>query len=105
MCRFLRQVWPNPFSSRASMSILGRILSLLAACAVRSEWSILRGKLLTIYKAHLEEPDYRPAPILARLLISGEDHRFFHHAGFDLRAICRAIYRHVFWGVQEGAST
>src|SRR2546426_428607 len=47
MCRFLRQVWPNPFSSRASMSILGRILSLLAACAVRSEWSILRGKLLT----------------------------------------------------------
>jgi len=87
------------------MSFLGRVLSLVAAYAVRSEWSILRCQLLTVYKAHLEEQDCRPAPILVHLLISGEDHRFFHHAGFDLRAICRAIYRHVFWGIQEGAST
>lgn len=87
------------------MSLLRRVLSIVAAWAVRSDWAILRGQLLIVYKAHLEERDCRPAPILVRLLISGEDHRFFHHAGFDLRAICRAIYRHVFWGIQEGAST
>jgi membrane carboxypeptidase/penicillin-binding protein PbpC len=87
------------------MNLLRRVVFLVAAYAVKSEWSILRGQLLTVYKAHLEERNCRPAPILACLLISGEDHRFFHHAGFDLRAICRAIYRHVFWGIQEGAST
>lgn len=87
------------------MSLLRRVLSRVAACAVRSDWAILHGQLLLVYKAHLEERDYRPSPILVRLLISGEDHRFFHHPGFDLRAICRAMYRHVFWGIQEGAST
>ena len=87
------------------MRLLGTCLSLLARSVVRSEWSTLRGELLTVYKAHLELGDFRPAPIIVRLLISGEDHRYFHHAGFDLRAICRAIYRRVFWGIQEGAST
>lgn len=87
------------------MSILGKFLSLVAVRAFGYEWSILRGHLLTVYKAHLEERNCRPAPILVHLLISGEDHRFFHHAGFDLKAICRAIYRHIFWGIQEGAST
>lgn len=89
----------------AHVSFLRRAVSVIAAWAVRSEWSILREQLHTVYKAHLAEQNCRPAPILVRLLISGEDHRFFHHAGFDLRAICRAIYRHVFWGTQEGAST
>lgn len=45
-------------------------------------------------------------PLLAqRLLICGEDHRFFSHIGFDLTAICRAVYRRVTQGKIEGAST
>lgn len=38
------------------------------------------------------------------MLISGEDHRFFRHSGFDIRAILRAAYRTLI-GHPEGGST
>jgi membrane carboxypeptidase/penicillin-binding protein len=43
--------------------------------------------------------------ILKKLLISGEDHRFIYHLGFDLIAIIRAIRNRIFYKRIEGAST
>jgi membrane peptidoglycan carboxypeptidase len=45
------------------------------------------------------------SPFLVRLLISAEDHRYFRHAGVDLIAVYRAVWRRVAWGKVEGAST
>lgn len=42
---------------------------------------------------------------LVKFLIVAEDHRFYHHPGYDIIGICRAIYKNVFKGKHEGAST
>ena len=42
--------------------------------------------------------------VLQQMLISAEDHRFFRHQGFDVRAIFRAIFR-TLTGRTEGGST
>lgn len=42
---------------------------------------------------------------LVTFLVIGEDHRYYKHPGFDIIGICRAIYRNVFCGKREGAST
>lgn len=43
--------------------------------------------------------------LLITHLISGEDHRFYNHNGFDPIAILRAIYKRMEAGKLEGAST
>ncbi len=43
--------------------------------------------------------------ILSKLLISGEDHRFLYHIGFDVIAIFRAVKNRIFLDKLEGAST
>lgn len=43
--------------------------------------------------------------ILIQILISGEDHRFKYHFGFDIIAILRAIKNRLIYGRVEGAST
>lgn len=42
---------------------------------------------------------------LVAFLVVGEDHRYYKHIGFDVIGIGRAIYRDVFLGKREGAST
>ncbi len=42
---------------------------------------------------------------LVTFLVLGEDHRYYKHPGFDIIGIFRAIYRNVFLGKREGAST
>jgi len=42
---------------------------------------------------------------LSKLLISGEDHRFFYHIGFDIIAILRAVKNRILHNKIEGAST
>lgn len=42
---------------------------------------------------------------LVTFLVVGEDHRYYRHIGFDMVGICRAVYKDVFWGKREGAST
>lgn len=42
---------------------------------------------------------------LVMFLVLGEDHRYYKHMGFDVIGICRAIYRDLFCGKREGAST
>jgi membrane peptidoglycan carboxypeptidase len=42
---------------------------------------------------------------LVGYLVVAEDHRFFNHPGYDIIGICRAIYKDIFKGKREGAST
>lgn len=42
---------------------------------------------------------------LVAFLVVGEDHRYYSHIGFDVLGIFRAIYRDLFHGKREGAST
>ena len=42
---------------------------------------------------------------LVEFLIVGEDHRYYSHIGFDVLGVCRAIFRDLFQGKREGAST
>jgi len=50
-------------------------------------------------------PELAPPLVAQRLLVSGEDHRHAWHPGFDLIAICRALWRRMAYGSREGAST
>jgi membrane peptidoglycan carboxypeptidase len=43
--------------------------------------------------------------LLIKFLISGEDHRFRYHIGFDFIAVIRAIKNRLFYNKLEGAST
>ena len=42
---------------------------------------------------------------LITFLVVAEDRRYYHHPGFDVIGICRAIYRNLFLSKREGAST
>lgn len=67
------------------------------------EYQIIQEKLdteLLRIKAHRD--DYAK---LVGYLVVAEDHRFYHHPGYDIVGICRAIYKDVFKGKREGAST
>ena len=73
--------------------------------------TIYRDKYLCLQKRLLEEyykisnTDFADLDTLSKLLISGEDHRFFYHIGFDFIAIARAIKNRVLYNKVEGAST
>ena len=51
------------------------------------------------------QPDVDCYDKIIDFLVVAEDHRYFHHPGFDVLGICRAIYRNTFQGKMEGAST
>ena len=69
---------------------------------IRKDWLVLKKQL-----AHLQsEVDvWSISPILVTMLIAAEDHRFGKHPGVDFISICRAIWKTIFRGKREGAST
>lgn len=87
------------------MKYIQRCIQLVATTIVAKEWKQLYPRLIQEYHRYEIDTEARPPLIAQKLLISGEDHRFFSHPGFDLIAICRAVYRWVFLGLVEGAST
>lgn len=64
----------------------------------------LRDGLLAEYEL-LKKSDKINDNILSKLLISGEDHRFYYHIGFDFIAIIRAVRNRIIYRKVEGAST
>lgn len=69
----------------------------------KREYSLLRKRLENeIARLETKIEYYRK---LIAFLVVAEDHRFYRHPGFDIIAICRALYRNVFYGSHEGAST
>ena len=79
--------------------------SILAISFYPKEYKILKTKLLHIYYTTISFAKTDHTEILNKLLISGEDHRFKYHLGFDLIAIVRAIRNRTFYKKIEGAST
>jgi len=87
------------------LRLLGKIIAAIAERLLKDHWLLLCEDLKGIYSKYQREQEYVPPLLLQQLLISGEDHRFFRHPGFDIIAICRAIWKRFIWGVREGAST
>ncbi len=82
--------------------MLRALVALTALTFVSHEWFTLRARITS----ELTRIGVVPPSLLAQqMLISGEDHRHARHAGFDLIAICRALWRRIAWRRVEGAST
>lgn len=70
-----------------------------------SSWEKLRSSLETI-QAEIEINSVpQPTDNICQFLILGEDHRFYKHAGVDLIALCRAVWKTVFCRKRQGGST
>lgn len=80
--------------------ILGHITKII----YRDKYLYLHKRLLDEY-SKVSKTDYSDLDTLSKLLISGEDHRFFYHIGFDIIAISRAIKNRLLHDKIEGAST
>lgn len=81
-----------------------KIIGHLAKRLYKSKYSQLRDKLLTEIEI-VKSKQNDNIDTLSKLLISGEDHRFYYHIGFDIIAILRAIRNKIFYNKTEGAST
>lgn len=80
------------------------ILSYIAKTIYRDKYLYLQKRLLAEY-SKISNTDFTDLDTLSKLLISGEDHRFFYHIGFDSIAIARAIKNRLLHNKVEGAST
>ncbi len=83
----------------------GKMIASFARMFLREQCHVFRKRLEQEYSGYRQDNTGGVSPFLIRLLISGEDHRYFRHAGVDLVAICRAVWRRFAWGKVEGAST
>jgi len=81
-----------------------KILGHIAKQLYKKKYFHLRERLLYEYAVVKCNPSIN-FDILSKLLISGEDHRFFYHIGFDIIAIFRAMRNRLFYNKIEGAST
>lgn len=87
------------------MNVTRKVLRFLATRLISEEWESLYPVLILEYRKYIHSKESGPPATAQRLLISGEDHRFFSHPGFDLIAICRSIHHLLILGIVEGAST
>ena len=71
--------------------------------SLEKDWNIIKAKL-ALEIAQIEN-DFICADKLIDFLIQAEDHRYRHHLGFDTISIIRALYKNLFKGAKEGAST
>jgi len=81
------------------------MMRVIAKTFLRSEWAVLRSQIIRRQRILTDGSNPVAPLVVGRLLVSGEDHRHGRHCGFDLYAICRAIWRRVASGRREGAST
>lgn len=80
------------------------ILRHIAKTIYRDKFLCLKKRLLDEY-SQVSSADFTNLDTLSKLLISGEDHRFFYHIGFDIIAITRAVKNRLLHDKIEGAST
>jgi membrane carboxypeptidase/penicillin-binding protein len=84
---------------------LKRIISFIGRRIYRKEYLLLKEKLLNEKKRIQGQQLSTHDKTLEKLLISGEDHRFRYHLGFDIIAILRAVKNRLLHDKIEGAST
>ena len=81
------------------------IISFFAKNAYNLDYLLLKKRLPKI-NAQIESTSRKhQLNILEKLLISGEDHRFHYHIGFDIIAMIRACRNRIIKNKFEGAST
>ncbi|MFN4246569.1 MAG: transglycosylase domain-containing protein [Flavipsychrobacter sp.] len=81
-----------------------KILSLFAYLLYKDDVIRLKKQIRLIYSS-INNSKRNKYKLFAQLLISGEDHRFRYHWGFDPIAIIRAIKQRLLHNRIEGAST
>lgn len=81
------------------------ILKFIGRFFYRKEWSHIKKKIDTEILKLKQYPQNIPPLILQQALLSGEDHRFFDHPGYDKIAICRVIWKRITSKAREGGST
>lgn len=81
-----------------------KLLRHIAKYLYTKKFEQLRDRLIVEYElVKLDKTDNYDT--LSKILISGEDHRFHYHIGFDFIAIIRAARNRIFYKKIEGAST
>lgn len=86
------------------MKLLSLPVRIVAKFMLKKEWTRLSKDLQKLVTNYCCKKNDIPI-IMQKLLISGEDHRFFSHGGFDPIAIARAIWKTKVLKKREGAST
>lgn len=81
------------------------VIRLMAQVLLSEEWHLVKSSIYSEQLKLIRQPSLRPNISTHCLLISGEDHRHMRHPGYDLYAICRAIWRRLTLRSKEGAST
>jgi membrane peptidoglycan carboxypeptidase len=81
-----------------------KFFSILAKILYKKKYDLLHKQLVMEY-SKIDNTDELSNNILTKILISGEDHRFKYHFGFDIYAIVRASKNRLFLNKTEGAST
>ena len=73
--------------------------------SIRDEWRRLSASIDALEREIEYFSSLCPSPRMCRLLIVAEDHRIGKHMGVDLIALCRAVWKTLFCGERQGAST
>jgi len=81
------------------------ILKFIGRLFHKKEWSYIKKKIDTEILNLKQHPQNIPPLIVQQALLSGEDHRFFDHPGYDKIAICRVIWKRITRKSREGGST
>jgi penicillin-binding protein 1A len=86
-------------------NLLAAMLRCMAYVLLRKEWHAIKHRICDVDRMLELNPEARAPLVAQQLLISGEDHRFFRHPGFDLVAMGRATWKRLNRRGIEGAST
>ena len=69
------------------------------------EWQRFRHKVDRIISEMDSSDAPKPNLQMCQFLVNGEDRRFHYHPGVDPIALCRAMWKTVFFGRRQGGST
>ena len=73
--------------------------------SIKSQWRRLCDSIDKLEQEIAQSDFPSPTPQTCEFLIVGEDRRFYFHPGVDPLALCRAIWKTLFCGSRQGAST
>ncbi len=85
--------------------MLRELIVFVLRALARADWDMVRARVDLECARLARHPELAPRLVAQQLLVSGEDHRHAWHPGFDVIAICRALWRRLAYGSREGAST
>ena len=72
---------------------------------IDKRWTHLRNAMNGLERELLETSSAQPSLRMCEFLILAEDRRFPRHPGFDILALCRAVWKTLFCHSRQGGST